>query len=239
MNKICLTLNKKSAFLSTLFATSMLISPVSNAGLMFFDDRAAFELASGLSGIHEDFESAKVEDWEVALTTNPLNALTNDDIFSTGDIAVGVNVSASTGGVVALGAGLFGDSKVVAADLFSASTILSFDVGVQAIGLDLFADAYLDIFDISLFGFNDGLLGITTASGLDFITSSFFGVISDDTLITKIDFNSQAGLGEGIDNIIYGNVVGAVDVPEPSIVFLLLTAMIALGASRKKSNNKQ
>ncbi|MCJ8296958.1 MAG: PEP-CTERM sorting domain-containing protein [Colwellia sp.] len=220
MNKIYLTLGKTIPLLSTFFAVSMLISPVANAGLVFFNDRAAFELASGLSGITEDFESANLGDWEIA------------DI---GEIASGLNVSASYGDVVALSSDYYG-SQTVGATEFNASTILSFDAGVQAIGLDLFSFEISDIFDISIFGVGDSELDSTVSTSTTYLdyfwSSSFFGVISDDALITKIDFSSP--LEHGIDNITYGNVVGVVDVPEPSSVFLLLSAMIAFGMSRKK-----
>jgi len=236
MSKIYLTLDKTVSFIGILFALSIFISPVSNAGLVFYDDRAAFEIASGLSGINEDFESANVAAWDVAGPTNSFNALTNDGIFSTGDIATGVDVSASEGGVFALGVGLYGDSKTVGAEMFSASTILSFDSGVQAIGLDLYTYAISDVFDISIFGFNDLRLhtDTLTASGINELLPSFFGVISDDAVITKIDFNNQSGFEEVIDNITYGNVANVVEVPEPSSVFMLLTAFIALCVSRKK-----
>jgi len=236
MSKVYLTLDKTVSFIVICFAVSVFFSPVSNAGLVFFDDRVAFELASGLSGINENFESANVAAWDVAGPTNSFNASTNDGIFSTGDIATGVDVFASEGGVFALGVGLYGDSKTVGAEIFSASTILSFDSGVQAIGLDLYTYAISDVFDISIFGFNDLRLDINTptASGINELAPSFFGVISDDALITKIDFNNQSGYEEVIDNITYGNVTNIVDVPEPSSVFILLTALIALGLSRKK-----
>jgi hypothetical protein len=220
MNKTYLTLGKTIPFLSTFFAVSMFISPLANAGLVFYNDRAEFELASGLSGITEDFESANLDDWEIA---------------DVGEIAEGLNVSASHGDVVALSSDYYGGSQTVGAAEFDASTILSFDAGVQAIGLDLFSIDISDLFDISIFGVGNSDLDSTVSSTTyfdDFWSSSFFGVISDGALITKIDVSNASE--HAIDNITYGNVVGAVDVPAPSSAFLLLSAMIAFAVSRKK-----
>jgi len=218
---------------SSLLAVSLLLSPVANAGFIFFDDRAEFEAASGLSGINEDFEEGNVSAGGVSGTTNPLNSFTNDSTFSTGDIVSGLTVSSSNGAVVAVGAGLLGDSIGVGADLFSATTSISFDSGFSAIGLDLFSNNNNDTFDISLLSFGGLAIGGTAISGLG-SALSFFGVISDDTLITRLDFDSQNGAGEIIDNVTFGNV--RVDVPEPSSLILLTLGLAGIGFSRRKNN---
>ena len=213
-----------------LLSAALLLPLNANAGLLFFTDRSAFELASGLSEVNEDFEAANVSPGGVAGTNNPLNSFTNDSTFSTGDIIDGLSVSASSGSVVALGAGLIGSSKSVGADLFSATTILSFNAGYQAIGLDLFSSNSDDVIDISIFGLSDSFLQLTTASGIN-SSLSFFGVISDSDLITKISFDSQNGAGEIIDNIIFLN---AVSVPEPAGLAIFSLGLFALRLRQKK-----
>ncbi len=239
MSKKYLTLDKAISFIIIFFTVSMSILPVANAGLLFFDDRAEFELASGLNGINEDFENTTIAGWGSGSTAGPLNSLTNEAGFSIGDIQTGLNVSSSyaSDGVAVYGDDWFGNSKTVGALEFSASTILNFDAGVQAIGLDLFSDTDItmaDVFNISLFGWGDFLLGETRVFDINFLDKIFFGVISDDALITEINFNSQNGYAEALDNLAYGNIINTVDIPEPSSAFLLLTALTLITFSRKK-----
>jgi len=212
-------------------SASLFLSPIASAGLIFFDDRAAFEAASGLSGVNEDFEQANVAPGGVGGTTNPLNAFTDDNLFSTGEIVSGLNIGASNGAVVALGAGVVGDSIGVGADLFSASTSIFFDTGYTAIGLDLYVATSSDTVDITMFNMHGAEIASTAVSGIS-RSLSFFGVISDGELITKIDFNSQSGAGEIIDNVTFENAT--VDIPEPSSIALLVLSFAGLSFSRRK-----
>ena len=196
-----------------------------NAGLIFYSDRATFEAASGLSGIDEDFEEANVTPFGVVSTTDPLSASTNDGVFSTADIAAGLTISSSSGnGVVALGAGTVTSTKAIAANFFADSNILSFGPSVTAIGLDLFSSGFGgDTLNLSIFDGVNALMGSTSVAGVG-TAGTFFGVISDMGPIAKIDINSQSGAGEIMDNITFG----AVRVPEPGTVALLLLGLAGL-----------
>lgn len=213
----------KIAFVGLIFISTSLLN-LANAGLVFFTDRANFEAASGLVAINETFESANVAAGGIVSTPSMLNSETNNSVFSTGSIAPGLSIAASNGNLVVLN-GILGDSKSVAADLFAAFTIINLDAGSQALGLDIFANAPNAILDLRFYDVDARLFATTSISGINNLSPSFFGVISDSTLIAKVEFEGLGSVGEVIDNITFGQVV---NVPEPSTFAIFVIGILGL-----------
>ena len=234
---------KKLAFAAGLWAagTLLVLAAPAQAALIFFDNRADFEAASGLSGITEDFEEANLGLSGIELTANPLDATTNDGIFSTGDIAAGLSLSSSdaTGPLVVLGDGIAGPSTRITAGDFGDLIILSLDPPVTAIGFDLFAttDAptgsppVSETFGIELFDAVGGALGATSVTGVNDATATFFGVLSDRGAIGQLTFGVP-GVGGIIDNITFGNAVA--QLPEPGTLALFGLGLLGLGIAVRR-----
>lgn len=227
------------ALASGLLAAGLLLwSAPAQAALMFFDNRAEFELASGLSGITEDFEEANVNPNNASPFGGALSSSTNNPIFSTGDISPGITFSATFGGLIALGDGLAGPTKKIAAQVFEVPIFIGLDPGVTAIGFDLFLNfGVTSIVDITLFDTSGGTLGTTRL--FDVTTgfnptepATFFGVISDMGQIGQLRVASLELAGEVIDNVTFGNA--AQQLPEPGTLALFGLGLLGLGVAARR-----
>ena len=227
---------KKRALAAGLWAagTLLVLAAPAQAALIFFDNRADFELASGLSGITEDFEEANVGVGTVEGTGNPLDATTDDGVFSPGDIAAGLSLSTSdpTDVLLVLGDGAFGPGNKIFTEDFAALTILSLNPAVTAIGFDLFAGGDSATLDIALFDAVGGALGATSVTGVNGATATFFGVISDMGAIGQLNIGVP-GVTEIIDNVTFGNAV-ATQLPEPGTLALFGLGLLGLGIAVRR-----
>ena len=227
---------KKLALAASLWAagTLLVLAAPAQAALIFFDNRADFELASGLSGITEDFEEANLGVGLSRPTSSPLDSTTDDGIFSPGDIAAGLSISSSNPArpITVLGHLALGPSKKIAGGGFGTLTILSFDPVVTAIGFDLFANTFSATADIDLFDSIGGLLGGTGATGINDETPTFFGVISDMGAIGQLTILAD-DVGELIDNITFGDAV-ATQLPEPGSLPLFGLGLLGLGVAVRR-----
>ena len=226
---------KKLGLASGLWAagTLLVLAAPAQAALIFFDNRADFEAASGLSGIDEDFEEANLGPSGFAFTSNPLDATTNDGAFSPGDIAAGLSLSSSSPAaqLVVLGDEIGGPGKKITPESLGVLTIVSLDPPVTAIGLDLFASSASVTLDIALFDAVGGALGSTSVTGVNQETPTFFGVISDMDTIGSLTFGVP-GFGQLIDNITFGNAVA--QLPEPASLALFGLGLLGLGVAVRR-----
>ncbi len=232
---------KKLAFAAGLWAagTLLVLGAPAQAAPIFFDNRADFEAASGLSGIDEDFEEANLGLSTGLLISNPLDATTDDGIFSPGDIAAGLSFSASIPGanLAILRDGFFGPSKKIAASGFGAFMTVSLDPAVTAIGFDLFAGRDSATLGIELFDSVGGALGATSVTGVNRRTPTFFGVISDMGAIGQLTIREPFGYSEFIDNITFGNVVA--ELPEPGGLALFGLGLLGLGIAVRRREQQR
>ena len=235
---------KKLALAFGLWAagTLLVLAAPAQAALIFFDNRADFELASGLSGITEDFEEANVTPGGAVVTSNPLNATTNDGVFSPGDIAAGLSISSvfsGLGGIAVVGDGLFGPSNKAGAQLLGDLNIISLDPPVTAIGLDLFAifnvfvTADSTTLGIELFDAVGGALGSTSVTGVNEASPTFFGVVSDMGAIGQLTIRDPFNpINVLFDNITFGNAVA--QLPEPGTLALFGLGLLGLGVAVRR-----
>ena len=231
---------KKLAFAAGLWAagTFLVLAAPAQAALIFFDNRTDFELASGLSGIDEDFEDANLAPGGAGGTSNPLDATTDDNLFSPGDIASGLSFSVSNpfSSVVVYGDGLFGPSNKVRASLFSDLNIITLNPTATAIGFDLFAMSASTTLDIELFDAFGGALGSTSVTGVNGATPTFFGVLSDMGAIGQLTIGNP-DVAEFIDNITFGNAV--TQLPEPGTLALFGLGLLGLGVAVRRRRQKR
>ena len=227
---------KKLALAAGLWAagTLLVLAAPAQAALIFFDNRADFELASGLSGINEDFEEAIVSPGGGQGTSNPLDATTDDGVFSPGDIAAGLSISSSdpTSPVTVLGDGAVGPSNKIFRHGSGGLIVLSLNPAVTAIGFDLFAGGDSATLDIALFDAVGGALGATSVTGVNGATATFFGVISDMGAIGQLTIGVP-GVTEIIDNVTFGNAV-ATQLPEPGTLALFGLGLLGLGIAVRR-----
>ena len=226
---------KKRALAAGLWAagTLLVLAAPAQAALIFFDNRADFELASGLSGITEDFEEANVGVGTVEFTSSPLNSATNDGIFSFGDIADGLTIlSSDDSDVAVLGSGILGLSKMVGSSNFDASTVLLLSPAVLAIGFDVFLVEPANI-AVSVFDENGLSLGSTTVSGLGNATPNFLGIVSDMSGIARLTIDDLNIGAEAVDNVTFGNPVAA-QLPEPGSLALFGLGLLGLGVAVRR-----
>ncbi len=185
-------------------------TPTSNGSLRFFTDRGAFRVEAPDLPL-EDFEEGNVGAGGAVGCPSPLDETSNNFCFAPGDIVPGVRFSTPQFASIALlGTGFGGaPSKNVVANFFVDNWVIDFTAGnVTGAGMDLVAVFAADVCEIEIFGAS-GLLGSTAAPCTN--AGTFWGVVSDDEVITQITItspNNQPGLpfpsAEGVDNIEFG-----------------------------------
>jgi hypothetical protein len=195
------------------------------AALIFYDQESTF-LAENTLLVLEDFEAAA----SYGATTGPLNALTDSDIYSPGELALGLEVSADPAGDIDLFVGEPGVNgrldTAVGFNHVDGSLVLRFDGGVEAAGLSLYGDMGSADVVVELFG-AEGLLTQLAMSPETVLDPTFLGVVSDDdVLITEIAL-SRDGLGHVN---VYDVSFGASGVPEPGAALLLGLGLAGLAA---------
>jgi len=233
-------MTRKLAFAAGLWAagTLLVLAAPAQAALIFFDNRADFELASGLSGITEDFEEANVAPGFGEFTSDPLNSATDDGVFSFGDIADGLAIlSSDDSGISVLGAGILGPTKMVGPSIADASTVLLLNPAVLAIGFDVFLVEPANI-AVSVFDDADLSLGSTIVPGLGNTTPNFIGIISDMGGIARLTIDDLNTGVELIDNVTFGNAVAA-QLPEPGTLALFGLGLLGLGVALRRCEQRR
>ncbi len=205
-------------------------------GVSFFVTRTDFDAAAPGLPI-EGFENANIGVNDVAAISSPLNSNTNNSYFSVGDILPGISISCSdinhtTDGLAVAGAGFAGNtSKIVVANYFPDSEIITFNPPVTAVGLDVIEFMGGSSCTINIYNASSGLIASTTS--VSSATGVFFGVTSS-TPIGSIEIFSTSNGAEGADNIAFGSQK-AVPVSNWAIylVFFLIAGTILLSFRKK------
>ncbi len=219
---------KSSTSLST-FLMSLLFSGSLSATPVFYDNRTAFDIAAGPLAGFEDFEQAKVA-FEGA--AGPWNSLTDNNIFSQGDLAEGISFNAN-GGLVAASPGVVTPSWSIFPNLNGGTMDITFSIAaVNAVGLDLFNFSGGDL-TVSLFDTNDAM--ITSMSVSDSTNGRFFGVVDAMNMFSRINI-SGGSQSEGIDNIAFGRV-NSTRVVEPASFALFGVGLVGLSLVRRRRKN--
>lgn len=174
-----------------------------------YDNPLNFATAtSTLTLVSEDFESANVAAGTTATFASPLNATTNNSVFTPGAIPNGVEIRSvpNAGAITAVGVGALyfsigpAASKLIVANSDANSFDLVFNPPVAAVGLRAFSES--DGVGISVYG-SSGLLA-AVESGAPGDSGGFFGVTSN-IAITRININApnlaQNGNFEAIDDL--------------------------------------
>lgn len=213
---------------STLFTASIFVAFIGHAqaGIIFFTDQATFDAAAPGLAI-EDFNSSLAGTGDVISAGSIIDASSSSSAFQAGDILPGIAISASTGVMVSLGAGVGPNTTpAVAADLFSASSVIDFSEGVTAIGLEVF-DFFGGNITLNFLGASGGLLGsvnVPSSSAFQFV-----GAISDAPVF-QVQLGNSANVTV-VDNVAFGNTVS---VPSPSALSLIGLGLVFLGWKRRK-----
>ena len=165
-----------------------------------YSDRIAFQTAcAGLT--LEDFNTLVVAPSQVAACGNPVNSANSCG----GTLQAGFSFAASTpsANVVALGAGIFGPSPLIAADLFSDYNIIHFpNNDVFSIGMTIYIAGGPENTGVRVYGAGGALINTYTPATAGF-AGTFFGITADE-VITRIEIESPSGLGEVIDDLEFG-----------------------------------
>jgi hypothetical protein len=224
---------------STLIAAGavcvVLAAAPARAQLTFFTDRAAFN-ASAVGLVTEDFEEAVLGSGNAAAMGNPLDAATNNGIFSTGQIEAGLRISvpesSSVTAIAVFGPGFapFISSKAVYGNSSFTSVNLSFLNGTtSAVGFDLLTYAVNGPRTVSFYDASDALLGTVNVSGL---TSGTFVGVTSTVPIARVNTGRETGRNTGVDNVSFGIRSNPDDIPEPATLALLLPAALAFRRRR-------
>lgn len=200
-----------------------------SAALIVYTDRASFNAAqSGLPV--EGFES--VPDLGIVGFAGPLDAATNNGIFSPGDILPGVtimnqNLGGGADALVGLGwsAGFGNPSNIVLANYLVDGLDLFFS-NANTVGFDVWSLLGGATVDVSVYGLGNTLLGTySIASG-----GGFFGAYNNAGNITRINLFDPSGGAEGADDIAFGTA----SVPEPATILLFGIGLMAAGQRLKR-----
>ena len=151
----------------------------------------------------EDFEEAP--DLDLIPLNNPLNALSDNDAFSPGDILPGISMYSSADhddqvDLVLIGPDFFGSpSQVLGPNFYVDSLIIDFSAeGIYAVSMDILLPYGDDPISVLVFGAS-GLLGSTTVPA---VPSGYFLGLKTTEPITRIVVGSPKG--ELIDNLSFG-----------------------------------
>ncbi len=179
-------------------------------GTAFFTARTIFDAAApGLPD--EDFEDGSAAPASFVICNAPLNSTSNDACFTPGEILPGIeiqdNPGPSSGGLVILGAGFYGNPSIVmGAYLFADSIDLRFpNNSVFSVGMDIYINSP-GVIGITIFGLDGAILGTSTVNATT--TGRFWGVTSDQ-VITRVALNSTAD--DLVDNVAFGGKAGDID----------------------------
>jgi len=220
MKKLKPSVSINALLMILFFSGSISATPI------FYDSRAAFDIAAGPLTGFEDFEEAKVD---FVGATGPWNSLTDNDIFSSGDLAEGISFNAN-GGLVAASPGIVTPSWSIFPNVNGGTMDITFSVfAVNAVGLDLFNFFGGDL-TVSLFDTNDAL--ITSMSVSDSINGRFFGVVDTMNMFSRINISGGNHQAEGIDNIAFGRA-NSTRVPEPVSFTLFGVGLAGLSLVRR------
>jgi hypothetical protein len=205
----------QAALVSTVFA----ISSFANAGLITFNDKAAFVAYTG-GGIVDDLESAGSSTGGSTHTT-----ASNDFSWTMSDYNCenGSGCNATYGGTVnnSLMMQSAGDDFIWTYDNGS----FVFAAGIASFGVQF--GSYYGNSAVTLNGQSSGV----QASG------SFFGIASDDnTLFTNVSYAKSLTYGS-FDDVSYSRSNQSNSVPEPSTLAIFALGMIGLASRRFKKQS--
>lgn len=215
-------------------ACIVLVAPVRQvqAGLIVYADRLSFNADNPGLPI-EDFSEAIIGPNDVIVFDGPLSSTTpRPPAFPTGLAQPGI-VLDSASGLGVISPGFFGHTN--GNMVLTQSQVDPFDLffpngDVFAVAADLGSLILTsNIFDISVFGPGDSLIGSTTAVAKATGTG-FFGVASDNfgEPITRIRLSDQGN--KGVTNVAFGSSTVA-PVPEPSSLAIFGLVVCFLGGS--------
>ena len=222
------------AVLSTIVVTSTV------KGVTVYTDRTSFE-SSAFALSLEDFESADVSDGSISdFFSAPLDASTDNVVFSPGDIVSGISFSENHAGikllqVIGRNAPLFGttvNSKHLTFQECNAGLEINLPNGNSAFGFDLFDFVGNVALDISLFS-PSGIIRMETLSLPNQPATGpiFVGFTSAMDDIVRVTFDSQSNHYYSVDNVAFGH---AVPTPKPSSLLLMVVGPLVYVIIRRR-----
>lgn len=199
----------------------LLAATTANSTVIFYTDFTSFDTASTTT-LTEDFESYATKDIPLAsiysngITYSPLGSSTNVWVSSPGYTNYGVPGATTTSILTATGDEHF---------------MITPDSALSAIGFDTYPNQYVPAL-VNVFG-TSGLMDTFDLTTLPNNQIGFLGITSTSAITAVEWFTTSGGvLNTGIDNI-YTQAYQQ-SVPEPSILLLLASGIMALGISRRK-----
>lgn len=224
-----------------LLILSVAITMISaTAGIVTYTSRPLFEsVAPGL--ITHDFANVMVNPGSAAFVTGPVNHLTDNGVFSPGDIPPGLTISSS--GSTTIGNQLYvagvgtveNTVKAIYTNGSDATMSLNFGPAVSAVALNLIGftnNTGARSFDMAVVT-NLTTHFLTTPIIPDAGPGVFFGLTgTSGEKIQRISYQSGGMAIEGITAIAFGEPIAASAVPEPSGLVLSLLGFTCFGLKR-------